>query len=536
MLVDSPIYVDKGLEVHPVTPQAFTTTWRGGNTADPSYHAAEVNCLNKDWQPANISCNAAISESWEVMTGRIRDLIRNDPVLTKALNMMVNLCIGSGIASYSEATQDSQGTYFDEFAIESDELWERWSNEEADISGRLTFVDMQRLSFKELAQTGCSVWLEVIDSDPSRTSPLAYQLLEYEQLDRTRDRPSAPGRNQIVNGIELNRFGKTVAAYIYDAHPYDARAVSPLVGFRSTRIPSKRLILNYIPDRISSHMGVTWFSSLIQVTRDLDRMLANELTSRAVSALMTLFVKKENPGTVIGDALNAESKDRPGVSSVRMGYPAIVEIARDDDIAVAESKGGSRDADIFVDLLLNQVAMGSGLSMNRLKGDASEANLASILSGHRDDERMIGPVQKHQEFKIVRPIRIRHDEIAAAMGDYSGVGVSADFYLKNKRRLQKLRVIPTGDPDIQPKDEGEAAIDRMRSGRTTPQYEAGRLGMDWRANLRAWAQFNDTLERLGLGWPDLTKGAGGVFLPFVPPTKQPAFLNQKQEAGSATPD
>ena len=70
--------------------KAFTNTWRGGNTANPAYDASEVNCLNKEWQPPNISGDAAIRESWELMTGRIRDLIRNDPVLSKGLRMLVD--------------------------------------------------------------------------------------------------------------------------------------------------------------------------------------------------------------------------------------------------------------------------------------------------------------------------------------------------------------------------------------------------------------------------------------------------------------
>jgi len=120
------------------------------------------------------------------------------------------------------------------------------------------------------------------------------------------------------------------------------------------------------------------------------------------------------------------------------------------------------------------------------------------------------------------------------MGKYTGVGVSADFYAKNQRRLQKLFVIPTGDPDVQPKDEGEASIDRMRSGRTSPQYEIGKNGFYWRHVLRQQKQYQDEVRRLGLGHPDLTKGAGGIYLPFVPLDEQPALQNQKEDGASAS--
>jgi len=517
-----------------------SVTWRGGNTANPSYDAAAVNKLNKDWQPNNVSGAGAIAESWELMTSRIRDLIRNDPVLTKALNMMVTLTIGPGIQSYSEA-EDADGEYFDEFAVESDRLFgDQWAIEEADVEKRQTFFDMQRLSYKELVQTGCSIWLEVLDSDPRRSHPLSYQLLEYEQLDRTRDRPAERGRNRIINGIELDRFNRVLAVYLYDAHPYDTRSVGAFsttgrLGHRSKRIPAERVILNYVPDRISSNIGVTWFSSLVQTSRDRDRMLANELTSRAVAALMTLFVKRENPGTCVADGLNAESTDT-NKSNVTMGYPSIVELAREDSIEIAQSKGGSDDAATFVDLLLSQTAMGAGMSKNRLIGDPEQANLASIRSAHLDDERLIAPIQSHQINKIIRPIRRRHTEIAAAMGSYKNV--SANEFANNRQRLQRLFIVPGGDPDIQPKEEGEAAIDRMRSGRSSPQYEIARTGFYWRPLLRQIKQYHDMLQKLGLGQPDLTKGSGGVYLPFVPLEEQPALqkAGRPTEGANATSD
>lgn len=518
--------------------KTFTTTWRGGgNTANPAFEGAAVDCTNKHWQPVNISGDAAIRESWELLTGRIRDQIRNNPVLSKALSMLTTLAIGSGIRSYSEAVQDSQGSFFDDFAMLSDERFDRWAAEEADLTGRMSLWDMQRLSFKEMAQTGVSIWLEAMDPDPKRSSPLCYQLLEYEQLDRTRDRPAARGQNRIVNGIELNRHGRAVAAYIYDAHPYDnSGALTTSLGFSSTRVPASRLILNYVPDRISAHIGITWFACVVQSTRDLDSMLANELTSRAVAALMTLFVFRQNPGGAgsVAEGLNADSKARPGVSKAKMGYPAIVELPIDSSVEIAESKGGSRDADVFVDLMLGQTAMGANMSINRLKGDPEQANLAAILSAHRDDERMIGPIQQHQQHKLVHPVRRRHDEVAAALGDYESVGVSARDYNANRSRYERYFVVPSGDPDIQPKDEGEAAIDRMRSGRTSPQYEIAKTGFYWRHVLRQVKQYFEELDKLELGHPDWTKGAGGTFLAFVPMEDQPAMQKTQEPSGAAS--
>ncbi len=513
--------------------------WRGGDSAvPPAFTGADRTRLNWEWTPALQSGDSAIRESWHVLNGRIRDLIRNNPVLSKTLKMMVTLAVGKGIKAFSEA-ENSDGSYNEEFATTSDEEFEWWAKNEADHTRRGTLWDMQRLDVKEMFQTGLSIWLEVMSRDRDREYPLAYQLIEYEQIDRTKDFPSSVNQGGIrtANGLVINRFNQVQGVWLYDEHPGEGFYAGNNIpaGFvarpslKSTLVPIRRIILNYVPDRVSSNIGITWFSTLVQTVRDLDKMVANELTTRAVAALMTLFVKRQNPGSTIADSLDADS-ERPHHSKVKMGYPAIVEIGQDDDIEIAQSKGGSDDAKTFVDLLLGQVAMGANISVNRLKGDPEESNLASILSAHRDDERTIGPIQDHLVSNNVEPIRKRFDEVAAALGKYSSVGVTPAVYEQRKRKLQKIFVVPCGDPDVQPKDEGEAAIDRLRSGLTSPQYEiAKHSGRYWRHTLKQIKQYQDALKANDLGHPDWTKGAGGTFLAFVPMDEQPqAVMVEKQ--------
>jgi lambda family phage portal protein len=515
----------------------FPTTWRS-NHGNPAFKSGEVNKLNKDWVPQNTSGDAAIAESWELSNARARDLVRNDPILSKSLNMVTALVIGSGIKTYCEA-QDANRTYMEEFCEASDDDFEQWALEEADVTGRMTFYEMQELSFREMVTTGTSIWLEVMVNDSSRTSPLSYQLLETEQIDRTKDRPAARGQTEIRNGIELDRNGRAVAVWLYDHHPFEYGPYSADT-LNSKRIPISRLIINFRPDRISSHIGITWLNCLAQVARDSDKFVANEITTRAVKALMTLFIKRASPGTGIANALSAEDVETQK-SPVKMGYPAIVEIGQNDDIEVAESNGKSgADTGAFINMLLGQFAMGAGLSKHRLTGNASEANMASIRAGHIDDERITDAIQEHQINKIARKVRTRHQSIGSITGKYRSTGVSPVFFEANRRRLSKFFVIAAGDPDFQPKDDGEAAIDRMRSGRTSPQYEIARTGFYWRSVIRQTKQYLDELERNDLGPPDWTKGAGGTYLPFIKledqPVNQPpksAASNSKEKAGDS---
>jgi lambda family phage portal protein len=498
-------------------------TWKS-NSSNPLYKSGQVDSRNKHFRPGMSSGDAAIDEIFEVSTARARKLVEDSPELSKCRAMTTALVIGPGLRAHCEAV-DASGEFLDKMCEASDEAFEHWALHEADATGRETLWDMMGTSFSEMQTTGVVLWLEVMNSDPDRSSPLSYQLLEVEQIDRTKDQAKSPGRNVIRHGIEFDKFNKAIAVHLWDEHPYDQGSWAA-GHWQSKRIPIRRLIINYRPNRISAHIGMTWYNSLMQTVADQDTMVQNELTARAVKALMTLFVKTDNPGCV-GSALNAEDATT-NRSKIEMGYPAIVEIGKDESIEVAESKHESgKDASTFVSLLLGQIAMGSHLSRHRVTGNAAEANMASIKAGHTDDERLTAPLQQHQINKVVRPIRMRHQGIAAMNGEFSAVGVSPQFYKSNRRRLTKFMIIGGGDPDFQPKDDGQAAIDRMRSGRTTPQQEIAKTGNYWRAVIRRQAQYFKELKKHGLGHPDLTSGGGGTYLPFVPLSEQPVL----QEVG-----
>lgn len=478
-------------------------------TGEASYVGGRVTKLNRAWVPRNVSGDTAIATSFEVLTSRVRDLIRNDAVLSKVSRMATATTIGAGLQTFSSAVDYIPS--FEDFSEESDEEFEEWANNEADATGRMSYWDMQRLSFKDMSAVGLSIWLEVIDASPDRLSPLCYQLIEFEQLDRTMDRPSSVGRNKIVNGLELNGREQIVAAWIWDTHPYDA--VSGGLGNisnKSRRIPASRLILNFLPDRPSSNSGASWYSSLVQVSRDRDRMLANILTTTSLQALMALVRTGRSCNNNLANSLTG-ALDSAGRNSIELGYPSMIELSEDEDVKIIESNRKDADPSPFMRYLHMHTAMGSGISLSRLTGDASEGTFASTKAVRVDDEALLSPVQQHQALRVALPIRRRFNAIHASLGRFRTI--SPMDFVRQSKVLQKFDIVPSADPDLQPKEDGEAAIDRMRSGRTTFQYECARLGFNWRRQLKKINQVSELAKKHGIHYVaalDWTKGQGGA--------------------------
>lgn len=465
-----------------------------------AYHAGRVSKTNSEWQPEMRSGELAIEESWYLLTARIRDQVRNNPILSKSLHQMVTLVVNTGVLTFADAMLPD-GSEIEDFNNESDTWFERWAELEADAEGNHSLYAMQRMSFSDVMEVGNHFLREVFIRDPKRVSPLAYQMLEWEQLARERDQPRGGNQNLICNGIEYDANGIKVAYHFYVDHPFSQNVDSNQIE----RIPAAEIIHNYLPTRASAKSGISWFAPLVQGARDLDKFLADELSSRSLAALLTLVIKSDKFENHTGLGLDAEDSET-GVPLVKLGRPFVAEIGKDDEIEIVQSQRSGEDAKAYIDLMFNLQAMASKISLNRLLGDPQKANFGSIKSSHNDDEAMVAPIKEHQATRLAKPIRRRWTEIAAGMNKLRSV--SPANFQANYHRYTQLEFVAGSHPDIQPKEEGEAAIDRMRSGRTTYVYETGRLGRHWKHNLRIMSRVNKFAKELGVVL-DWTKGNGG---------------------------
>jgi lambda family phage portal protein len=487
---------------------------------DP-YKAGARNRLWRDWEPDHRSGDDSINANWDLLVTRLRDLQRNEPTVRGLMRTLSKFVIGTGIATFSNALTLAGATdaarepgsdeFDDEFNFESDELFEEWSEEEADVQGRLSWQQMQALHFQEVMSAGESLLLKCYDRDPNRTMPLCFQLLEPEQLDYRMNFPRevSPSGNKIVRGVEINDQGRAVAYWIFDTHPYDSYSN---FNTKSTRIPADRVIHTYLPNRPSENRGATWFSTNVQIAKDTDWYVGNELTAAALGALLTLIVKrKSGAGSGIGFVGDNSSmdgaSDQYGNSTVKLGRGLVADLGADDDIKVAESSRPNRDAAPFIKLLSQLQGQGSGLSLLRVTGDYSQSSYTSARGAHLDDQAFFLVLQAFCSRSFVRPVRRMHTIEAAGYGLFRSI--SARQFEKSRRQMLRVTVQPPGREQLDPEKETESAAARIRCGFSTWQDECGARGKNWRRvalqQRRERQFFSDTLGFV----PDLANTVQG---------------------------
>jgi lambda family phage portal protein len=473
---------------------------------DAAYKGGSITRLTRDWQPKHRSGDSAIRENSDLLLRRVRDLFRNEPTIKGACRSLAKYCVGPGIQTFASAMLDRENLD-DEWNVESDDEFERWSDDEADVEGRMSWPEMQWAHFKAIAETGESLLLKCSKNTPGRSIPLCYQLLETEQLDWTKDWPAGEGRPKTVRGIEYAANNEASAYWIYTNHPFDTWGYG--AASNSVRIPADRIIHSYLVERPSQHRGVTWFGASIQSTRDIDWYLGNEMTAAALGALLTLIVKrKQGQGSglgLLGTSGSTGDEDENGNRNVRLGAGIVADLGSEDSVEVAESNRPNRDAAPFLKFLMMLQGMGIGMSYLRMTGDYSQASYTSARGAHLDDQAYFIVLQSWFGRSVVRPVRREHTTAAAAYGLYDGL--TAQKYLKQQRRYSSFDLQPPGREQLDPERETDAALKRIDGNLSTWKDECGLRGKNWRRVAIQLARERAFFKKLGIE-PDLQTSTG----------------------------
>lgn len=470
----------------------------------------------RDYMPPNFSGDGAIYGAGDMMHRRIRDQVRNDPVAKGITRKFTDLVVGSGLKTYSDPIDmgimmDDPGQLMEQLdmALEMDSEFQRWYEDEKsfDVEEKLSGPDMERAGFKEQVTVGDTIVLRVFRTRRNRDIPLCYQLIEREQLDRSKDRTASTGQNRIVNGIELDPYNRAVNYWIYDAHPGDSfQAFQSLSS--STQIPADRVMHAYAFNRPSQSIGNTWMDCIGQDTYDEESLVTSELQSAAKGALLSIYVNRDKPyrgnlGLTDGRA----DSDRYGNGEVKLGRsPLAAELGPNDKVGMVEPTRPNTDVGVFLDHLAHRKSTGTGLSYYTLTDKFDNTNYTGFRGSLLNEDMMVQPIQNWYGRKVNIPQRREFNRIAAAFGLYKKI--SPKDFLANERRFQTFDLISPGRQYLDPEPETGASLANLRAGLSNLKIECARRGLHWIMVLRQCYLENQLIELLKLVI-DFSKGQGG---------------------------
>lgn len=472
-----------------------------------AYRLARRDRPREHYQPHGYSGDSAIIGSQDLMHRRTRDLVRNTAQAKRVVSSLVDLIVGTGMQTYAwpfapselfEISTELESLQAGElgprltYALESDDLFEEWSSDPSqfDAEGRLSWPEVQRMLMAESATVGNGLLIRVIPKN-YKLVPLAFQLIEREQLDNSLDRPASAGQNKILGGVEFDKDNRVVAYHVYLDHPHEMFGVSEstLMGVgapQSTgsdrkRIPAERVIDLALFHRPSASLGVSWLDACGQTIWDRDSYCDSEIRSAALDAVFALVAYLdggERGEAGLGFADGEDDDDGFGNRMYKVGHsPVAATLGKDEKLEMVGATRPNRNAPVFLKYLDHDTAAAAGLSYYQLTGDYENTNFSSSRAAKLDEEQHIKPLQQWFATRVAIRVRKEFNAMAAASGQFASL-TPAEF-LRNERTYQRFDAVGNGRDLLDPYKEGEARTTRLRTCISTFKEECARVGKHW---------------------------------------------------------
>ncbi|WP_159712944.1 phage portal protein [Geminicoccus flavidas] len=289
----------------------------------------------------------------------------NDPRLARAVAVLVSSLVGSGYIPRSQHPNR-------ETRRRLAHLFRRWANR-ADATGRTDFAGLCRLIVRSMIATGDGFARFVWTDD---ALPLRLQVLPSRAVGRDAVPVLANG-HELIDGIEIDRFGRPVAYHItLDEHLA-----------RSVRVPAEEIV--HVFDQLTPDQfrGLSWLAPVLTTARELDSFKDAALATARTAALFSGVITDV-------DGAGLEPGQEQGDGSVRIGVtpgslwhaPPGKRVDWNDPPKLGESE-------TFVKAYLRDIASGMNITYEQLSGDYEGVSYSSVRAGANEHRRWVEQTQ-----------------------------------------------------------------------------------------------------------------------------------------------
>lgn len=453
------------------------------------YEGGKQNRRSAGFRP-NIdrSADLEISGDWDLITARGRWLGRNNAWCRGAKWTITDNLIRSGVRTRS-TVRDNSGELIDSWNDEANRLYDQWTRQ-ADIAGRQPLQQMTRTGLMTTVESGEVFYVLRQDADGfrrnERTIPLAFEMVEPDQLDTTLDRaPDATrGVNEVRRGIEFDSEGRRVAYHFYTQHP---GALNPIRAglFDSEPVPASRVIHLYRAERPTQTRGVTWYAPIVTSLWNLYEYQSAEIDAAKVASYFIYLWKQEDPTG--GQSSTFGLSEADGADPTDLFDNAVEPLVPglglsggiNDDLKVIKSDRAPSQAVPWLQLMLQTMGVGLHLGYSKFTGDFTKGNWAQLRAEDQNDQRGFEPLRQwHADYidLAIRKLAIRQMVAFGVLPIPSG-GVAQ--FNRNPEKWLACDFLPPRQGYLNPREEVMASWDAVRSGQASPSMVAERLGLNF---------------------------------------------------------
>lgn len=314
------------------------------------------------WNTVDGSADNVTLPDLPALRQRSRDLLRNAPLATGAVNTVVTNVVGTGLKVQSHLDRDVLKPYFksedefDAFERNAERIFRNWAESaDSDITRCQTFSEIQNLILRSVLESGDVFILKRNVARPNRNIDLALQIIE---ADRVVNPNFEADKATLAGGIKMDSDGAPISYSVCNRHPDDyqngERKFVDIPAF--DKYGNRQVFHIFNRTRPGLTRGIPYLAPVIESLKQLDRYTEAEIMAAVVSAMFTVFVKSEDEEGLAPMTPN-ESGTRHNDGDYKLAPGAILDLEPGENIEIADPKRPNQAFDPFVQAVLRQVGV-----------------------------------------------------------------------------------------------------------------------------------------------------------------------------------
>jgi lambda family phage portal protein len=360
-----------------------------------------------EWMPYLYSPDGELNPYRDVITARMRDLVRNDGWASGAVTRILDNAVGANFhpiakPDYRALTMLSGAKGFDvkwayEYSKALEAVYRTWANSQGrwcDVGRRLTIGQQLRVAFRHKLVDGDALGMMQYRLDRVEPGRARYatcmQLIDPDRLSNPQmnfDQQSMRG------GVEVDDDNAAVAYHIRRAHQGDWFSAGDSVRWdrieRETEFGRPIIVHDFDSDRAGQHRGgVGILAPVMQRLKMLFRYDIAELDAALLNAIFGAWIESPFDDEFVEQALDGGEKLN-AYQQGRMDYhdEARIRIAGTggqlpkfypgEEVKQLDAKRPSENFDKFEKAVLRNVASAAGMSAQQVSNDWSDVNYSS---------------------------------------------------------------------------------------------------------------------------------------------------------------
>lgn len=322
----------------------------------------------KNWRTSGGDADADILPDLQTLRERSRDLVRNVPIATGAINTKVTNIIGGGLRLHCRIDSDYLGLTDDEAdAWETStqrefRLWAR--SQDCSADRQANFYELQDLAFRSTLENGDVFALLPMIKRKRNPYSLAVKLIE---ADRVCNPDGKPDTVELAGGIARDKDGSPTHIHVIKGHPGNYKTKHnvwqpiPIFGTQSGR----RNVLHICRRiRIGQTRGVPDLAPVIETLKQMGRYTDAEIDAAVLSGMFTVFVQSEEGLNPLDDG--GQGTAEADSNEIKMGGGAIVDLAPGEKVEFANPGRPNTAFDPFMMAILRQIGVALEIPMELL--------------------------------------------------------------------------------------------------------------------------------------------------------------------------